>query len=197
MTEKARQITYSALMCTMIIVSTLWLKFSIPGTDVLFTTQVFFILLCGQLLSPRYCFFAIFTYIAIGLVGVPVFSAAQGLAVITTPSFGYLLSFPFAAAAVSKARDWLGKQKGTRIIASLIGIVVIDLIALSYIAALKSLYFSAPIPFATLFSSYCLAFLPLDIIKGVFAALIGARLEKPLRFERRVKAQGADQSPDA
>ena len=43
--HSARLLCYSALMCTLIIVSTLWIRFPIPGTDVMFTTQVFFVLL--------------------------------------------------------------------------------------------------------------------------------------------------------
>lgn len=56
MTRQVRLLTLSALMCALIIVSTLWLKFTIPGTDVMFSSQVFFVLLCGLLLPPRYCF---------------------------------------------------------------------------------------------------------------------------------------------
>lgn len=47
MTRQVRLLTLSALMCALIIVSTLWLKFTIPGTDVMFSSQVFFVLLCG------------------------------------------------------------------------------------------------------------------------------------------------------
>ena len=45
MTRQVRLLTLSALMCALIIVSTLWLKFTIPGTDVMFSSQVFFVLL--------------------------------------------------------------------------------------------------------------------------------------------------------
>ena len=51
MTRQVRLLTLSALMCALIIVSTLWLKFTIPGTDVMFSSQVFFVLLCGLLLG--------------------------------------------------------------------------------------------------------------------------------------------------
>ena len=46
MNDKTKLITYSALMCAILIISTLWFKFTLPGTDVLFTTQVLFVLLC-------------------------------------------------------------------------------------------------------------------------------------------------------
>ena len=185
MTEKVKQLTYSALMCAMIIASTLWIKFTLPGTDVLFTTQVFFVLLCGYLLPVRYCFLSIGTYLFLGLIGIPVFSATQGMGVIVTPSFGYLLAFPFTAAAVSWARTFLGERMGARLAAAALGICVMYLIALSYIAALRGLYLSTPVPFQTLLLSYCLAFLPLDIVKGVLAAMLSVRLEKPLGIRRQ------------
>ena len=184
MAEKTRQVTYSALMCAMIIVSTLWLKFPIPGTDVLFTTQVFFVLLCGHLLSPIYCLFSIGAYILLGLVGIPVFSATQGIAILVTPSFGYLLSFPFAAAAVSWIRARLKGKKGARIVATLAGIIVVYTIALPYIAILRGVYLATPVPLEVLFASYCFAFLPMDLVKGLLAALLAARLEKPLGLGR-------------
>lgn len=73
MTKQVRLLTYSALMCALIIVSTLWLKFSIPGTDMMVTTQVFFVLLCGFLLPPKYCLYTLGAYLLLGLIGLPFF----------------------------------------------------------------------------------------------------------------------------
>ncbi|NLO86201.1 MAG: biotin transporter BioY [Clostridiales bacterium] len=182
MNNKTKLITYSALMCALIVISTLWLKFSIPGTDVLVTTQVFFVILCGQILPWKYCVYTIGVYLFLGLLGLPVFSAVAGPAVIATPSFGYLLAFPFSAAAVSITRKKLPSQKSSRYIASLVGIVVNYVIALAYIAALKGLYLGSPVSMGVLLSAYCFAFLPMDVIKGILAALLGQRLEKPLRL---------------
>ena len=67
MTKQVRLLTLSALMCALIIISTLWLKFTIPGTDVMFSSQVFFVLLCGLLLPPRYCFYTLGAYLMLGL----------------------------------------------------------------------------------------------------------------------------------
>ena len=116
MTRQVRQLTLSALMCALIIVSTLWLKFTIPGTDVMFSSQVFFVLLCGLLLPPRYCFYTLGAYLLLGLAGLPVFTATVGPAVIATPSFGYLIAFPFEAAVTSAAAGRLVNQKGGRYI---------------------------------------------------------------------------------
>lgn len=180
MTRQVRLLTLSALMCTLIIVSTLWIKFTIPGTDVMFSSQVFFVLLCGLLLPPRYCFYTLGAYLLLGLIGLPVFTATVGPAVIATPSFGYLVAFPFEAAAASVAAGRLADKKWGRYAAVLIGVVVSYAIALPYVAVLKGVYLNAPVPFGVLLSAYCFAFLPLDIVKAVLAALLAGRLEKPL-----------------
>lgn len=180
--QKTTLLCYSALMCALIIVSTLFFKFSLPGTDILITTQVFFILLCGHILPIRYCFYTIGAYILIGLLGVPVFSAVCGPAVLATPSFGYLLGFPFGAAAIAFSRKRLSRLKYGDYLTSFIGLIVIYLIALPYIAVLKGAFLAAPVPFGTLMTAYCFAFLPLDILKAVLAALVGGRLRKILRL---------------
>lgn len=180
MTRQVRLLTLSALMCALIIVSTLWLKFTIPGTDVMFSSQVFFVLLCGLLLPPRYCFYTLGAYLLLGLAGLPVFTATVGLAVIATPSFGYLIAFPFEAAVTSAAAGRLVNQKGGRYISVLIGVAVSYVIALPYVALLKGVYLNAPVSLGVLLSAYCFAFLPLDIVKALLAAALAGRLEKPL-----------------
>lgn len=169
-------------MCTLIIVSTLWIRFPIPGTDVLFTTQVFFVLLCGQLLPPRYCLYTLLLYVGMGLAGVPVFSSICGPGVLSTPSFGYLLGFIAAAPAEAFFRQKMQKKQSRDFLAALLGIVVIYAVALPYVALLKGVFLSAPVPFSVLMSSYFLVFLPLDLVKAFLAGLLGRRLRLALRL---------------
>ena len=180
--QSAKLLCYSALMCALIIVSTLWIRFPIPGTDVLFTTQVFFVLLCGQLLPPRYCLYTLLLYVGIGLAGVPVFSRVCGPSVLSTPSFGYLLGFIVAAPAEAFFRQKMPKKQSRDFLAALLGIVVIYAVALPYVALLKGVFLSAPVPFSVLMVSYFLVFLPLDLVKAFLAGLLGRRLRMALRL---------------
>ena len=145
----------------------LWTK---PG--IRWLCGYFFVLLCGLLLPPRYCFYTLGAYLLLGLIGLPVFTATVGPAVIATPSFGYLIAFPFEAAVTSAAASRLADKKWGRYAAVLIGVVVSYAIALSYVAVLKGVYLNAPVPLGVLLSAYCFAFLPLDIVKAVLAALL-------------------------
>lgn len=180
MKQRTVLLARAALLCAILIVSTLWLKFSIPGTEILVTTQVFFVLLCGFLLPPKYCLLCLATYLLLGLIGLPVFSATVGPAVISTATFGYLLGFPFAAAGVSWLHSKLSKCKYGPYLASLGGVAIVYVIALPYIAILKNLYLQTPLSVGALLSAYFLAFLPLDLVKAILAALLGKRLQKLL-----------------
>lgn len=170
------QCCQSALLCTLLIVSTLLLRFSIPGTMVLVTTQLFFVLLYGLLFPAKLVLSSIGVYILLGLAGLPVFSGISGPAVLFTPSFGYLLGFLAAAYACA----WIKKRTQKGWLAVGVGLLAFYLIALPCIAVV--------IPGQTLsafFATYCLPFLPLDGMKAVLALIVAGKLEKRLPSQSR------------
>lgn len=178
MRKQTQLLCYCALLCALIILSTLLFRFTIPGTDVMITLQTLFVFLCGQLLPVRYCLYTILAYLLAGLIGLPVFSAVCGPAVMVTPSFGYLLAFPVAASVCSVVRQKYAKKRGSRYAASLSGIIVMYLIAMSYVWLLSKWYMDAAISPSAILTSYMLIFLPLDVLKGIFAAWLGQRMHK-------------------
>lgn len=175
------QLCLSALMCVLLIVSTLLLRFPFPGTDVLFTAQVFAVLLCGLTLPLGCGLYAVCGYLFLGLMGLPVFSSVSGPAAIASPSFGYLLGFPFALFAESFVLEKLHEKKSRFILAALAGVLAIYFVALPYIALLKGLWLKAPLGFAELLQVYCLGFLPMDILKALLSAVAAPSLLKALR----------------
>lgn len=69
-----------------------------PGIPV--TLQVLGVFLAGIMLGPVWGGFSLVVYVVAGAIGVPVFSSgAAGLGTLLGPTGGYLLSYPFAAAA--------------------------------------------------------------------------------------------------
>lgn len=70
-------------------------------TPVPLTLQTFAVLLVGFMLGPQAAFAALVVYLAEGAVGLPVFNphGPGGLAQLLGPTGGFLLSYPFAAAA--------------------------------------------------------------------------------------------------
>ena len=62
------------------------------------TLQTFGVILAGAVLGARRGFLAVLLYLALGTIGIPVFSGGSaGPAVFAGPSVGYLIAFPFTA----------------------------------------------------------------------------------------------------
>ncbi|TAK59473.1 MAG: biotin transporter BioY, partial [Bacteroidetes bacterium] len=81
-------------------------QIEIPHHPVPYTMQTFFVLLAGAALGRRNGTFSQLLYIALGTIGLPVFSQfGFGAAKLLGPTGGYLLSFPVAAFAVGYILD--------------------------------------------------------------------------------------------
>jgi len=77
-------------------------QIQIPIQTIPFTLGLLAIFLTGALLKPRYAFLAVLVYLLLGAVGVPVFAGfSGGLHILTGPTGGYLMSFPFVALITS------------------------------------------------------------------------------------------------
>ena len=95
MAGKTRDLSYMALM-TALLVLCAWL--TIPLGPVTFTMQTFGVFAALGILGGRRGTAAVLVYLALGLVGLPVFSGfTGGPAGFMTPTGGYLLGFLAAA----------------------------------------------------------------------------------------------------
>ena len=95
MAGKTRDLSYMALM-TALLVLCAWL--TIPLGPVTFTMQTFGVFAALGILGGRRGTAAVLVYLALGLVGLPVFSGfSGGPAGFMTPTGGYLLGFLAAA----------------------------------------------------------------------------------------------------
>src|SRR5262245_55372712 len=73
----------------------------LPWSPIPITGQTFAVLLAGAVLGVRRSFAAQVLYLLEGAAGLPLFAGgAAGAAVFAGPTAGYLLAFPFAAAAI-------------------------------------------------------------------------------------------------
>jgi biotin transport system substrate-specific component len=106
----------------------------VPVGPVPVTMQNLFTVMAGMLLGPGAGAASQAVYVAMGLLGLPVFSGGGGPAYVMSPTFGYLVGF-IAAAAVSGfiAKD---KELNTRnaFLASAAGMLAVYLVGLPYLA---------------------------------------------------------------
>ena len=167
---RAAVITRVALMAALTAVGA---QLTIPVSPVPFTLQVPVVVLSGLLLGPRYGALSQVVYLVMGAIGLPVFAGFSATDALFGPTGGYLLSYPFAAAAAGLAAGaMIGVTRRRAIAAGTIS----GLAALAVIYALGvtwlGVYLSLP-PVVALAQGF-LPFIFFDIIKVVLAALVAA-----------------------
>lgn len=149
----------------------------IPTPLVPITLQTLFVMLAGMLLGPKYAALSVLCYIALGLMGVPVFAAGGGISYVLKPSFGYIIGFAvgaFLTGVITRKRE---APSFLRLMcAGLAGLLVIYVIGVLYYWAVSALYLGTAISARTLLVYCFLLTLPGDILLCVLASLLCRRL---------------------
>jgi len=147
----------------------------LPNTPVPLTLQPFVVVLAGLLLGPIDAAIAMAAYLIAGASGLPVFTpmGPPGLARLLSPTGGYLLSYPVAAAIAG--RLGAGRERfAARAVAAVAGMAMI------YLGGLAQLFIiTGSIGSAALLGA--LPFAGADLLKSIVAAGLSA----PRRDERR------------
>lgn len=109
------------------------ISFPIPFTGIEISLQTVFVIFAGLLLGPRDGALAVLVYIAMGLLGLPVFTRGGGIAYVFQPSFGYLIGFPIGA-AVAGLINRRGKTPtvARAFFSALMGMIPVYVIGISY-----------------------------------------------------------------
>ena len=143
------------------------IRFFIPDNPVPVTMQTFGILLVGGLYGPRLTLLSIFSYMIIGIIGVPVFQSHNGgIDYFFGVTGGYLIGFIFASVIISILSN-SGLKKGLSIWAMIIGNLMIYITAIVWLSVYD---FGWPEK-GKLFSQAVYPFLIGDFIKLILASL--------------------------
>lgn len=173
-----RELVLCALFAALVAVGAF---IKIPIGLVSITLQVLFSVLAGLLLGSRLGAAAVFTYILIGLAGIPVFTQGGGIGYVFQPTFGYLIGFGVGAYMAGLIVE---KSKSKTFITYLTGafalIVSVYVIGLPYLYVILNYYLGKNVGAGTALVSYCLVFLPNDILSCVLAAFAAKRLKPVL-----------------
>lgn len=162
-----------------------FIKITIPVQPfpMTFTMQWFFVLLAGLLLGARRAGASVFTYLIIGLIGIPVFAHGGGPAYLIRPTFGFLLGFGLAAFAMGylceKMHPVSVKQM---LVPATVGLLIYYLSGMIYFYIISNYVISMPVGWKVVLVNCCLITIGQDFILCVLAAVTAAKLKPGIRF---------------
>lgn len=150
-------------------------QFTLPLGLIPLTGQTFAIGLTATFLGKRTGTMAVFIYLLLGLIGLPVFSGMTGgIGVLFGPTGGYLIGFIFQTLVIGWIVEKLGENYSQAFFANLLGSATALLVGTTW------LKFSGGLPLHTAFLSGFVPFLFPELIKGLAAAYIGILLRNRL-----------------
>lgn len=127
-----KRLIYIAMFTALITVGGL-VSVPVPFTQVELSFQTVFVIMAGLVLGGRDGALSVLVYIAMGLLGLPVFTKGGGLGYVFMPSFGYLIGFPIGALVAGSMR---GKFKtitrGKAFLCALVGMIPIYILGVTY-----------------------------------------------------------------
>ena len=152
---------------------------SIPIGPIKITLQFMVTNICCLLLGKKWGAISVFIYLLLGLLGLPIFSNGGGFAYVLQPPFGFLIGFAVGGFFAAWFREKVGKTNFTTyLLASLIDMVIMDIIGVAYGAGIMYGYMHASTDVWQFFMMFLIPFIPIDIVKCVIGALICPRLSK-------------------
>lgn len=200
-TNPATDLALIAAFAALIAVCALLPAISVGGA-VPITLQTFAVMLAGAVLGARRGFLAVLLYLAVGAIGLPVFTGgAAGLAPFAGPSVGYLVAFPLAALATGFFVERLPRKR----IASSIPLIFLSGLAASFIfihpLGILGMSWRADLTLGQAFLAD-LAFWPGDVVKNLLMGVVATAVHRafptilPQRRTRRSADAAATRAAD-
>ena len=156
-------------------------KIEIPLPYVPFTLQTFFVLLSGMVLGSRLGALSQIVYLAVGLIGIPVFARGGGVGYVLQPTFGYILGFIPAAYIVGMLIEKRSRVNFPHfLVASFCGLVVVYLFGLMYLWLCTNFFLGKNLSFIQTLKIGLIVLMPGAIAKSFLAAIVGSDLRKRL-----------------
>ncbi|HZW57076.1 MAG TPA: biotin transporter BioY [Nitrososphaerales archaeon] len=170
---RTKGISLAALFAALLSISSI-VSIPIPFSPVPVTLQVLVVFLILALLGPLYGSLSCLVYLALGVMGLPVFAGASaGPGVLVGPLGGYLVSFPvavFVGGFISRTR--LGTKKADSLRVSL---AVLTSLATIYAIGVLWLALFLGIGIVSALIVGAIPFIPIDTLKAIMAIPIALR----------------------
>ncbi|MBF7097347.1 biotin transporter BioY [Alkalibacter mobilis] len=165
---------YCAIFAALISVGALT---RIPVPMIPFTLQFLFTNLAGIMLGPVYGAISVSIYVALGLMGLPVFASGGGLGYVFQPTFGYLLAFILGAFVAGKMTQKEGFRnfKGY-LLASFTGLLIVYILGFIYYNLLAVFVLNINVDPGLLFLHAFLMPLPGDVVSCILGSMLAVRI---------------------
>lgn len=148
----------------------------LPFTPVPVTLQPLAVFLTGAVLGSRRGALALSVYVFMGAAGMPVFAQGEaGLPVLLGPKGGYLFGFILTAFIIGKLVEWMKQPSAWQM-----ALAMIAGMAVYYLTGWAQLKIVLGLPWGKAFVAGVVPFLPLDLMKALFAAYLGASVRRRL-----------------
>jgi biotin transport system substrate-specific component len=151
----------------------------IPLPYVPFSLQFLFTNLSGLLLGSKKGALSICLYIALGLLGLPIFTQGGGPAYVLQPSFGYIPGFALGAYLAGRMVERRGESLKTYLLAGFANFAIVFALGMAHLYLISSFYLHKPMGLWNLLVAGFLPFIPGDVLTVVVSAYLAKRL-RPL-----------------
>ena len=172
----ARKLVYTALLAALTAAGAF---IRIPIGISVITLQFLFTAMAGVLLGPGGGALSQGVYVALGLVGLPIFTAGGGFGYVLQPSFGFLLGLIPSAFVIGK----LAKRPLTfweTALAMLAGLAVLYAIGVPYMALIANAYLGKGLTFWQVIKNGMLIYLPGDLLKIALGSFLCVAITRRL-----------------
>lgn len=141
-----------------------------------FTMQTLIVTLAGLLLGPTGGAVSMSVYVALGLIGLPVFTNGGGIGAFLSPSFGFVIGFILSAYVTGLVAEKLGNKYYALMFAALCGLFVLYIFGLIYGYFILNIYLGKGMGIGKLIWTFVGMFVPFDVIKCLLASLLAIKL---------------------
>lgn len=153
---------------------------NIPTPTVPFSLQFLFCAYSGVLLGSKRALISQALYVAIGLIGVPVFTKGGGFGYIFEPSFGFVLGFIPCAFIIGFTLERVKRKSVLSIfLASMLGLSALYIIGSLYLYMILNIGtgLSGKITLLKAFSLGVAPYVLFDLLKVLVVAITGSKLK--------------------
>ena len=148
------------------------------------TLQFFFTAMAGCLLGPVWGPVSQAVYVALGLIGLPIFTQGGGLTYMHKPTCGFLIGLIPAAWVIGLLTAHRPPHPIRTALACLAGLAVLYAVGLPYMAVILNQYMGKAMDFSAILWAGMLPFLPGDMLKIAVTAALAPLLQKRLSAAR-------------